>query len=151
MCDPVVKRKISRFLSIKVPLLRCDQGTNFIGAKRELHEAFSSVNEVKLREFLKAHSCDFEFKLNTPTASHMAGVWERMIRSTRSVLNVLLEQNGKQLDDESLRTFLYEVMSVLNSRPLTTDNLNDPTSMAPLTPNHLIMMKSNIVLPPPSR
>ena len=79
----------------------------------------------------------------------MAGVWGCMIRSTRSVLNVLLEQHGSQLDDESLRTLLCEVMSILNSRPLTTDNLNDPSSLEPLTPNHILMMKSNVVLPPP--
>ena len=41
-------------------------------------------------------------------------------------------------------------MSILNCRPLTTENLNDPSSIEPLTPNHIVMMKSNVVLPPPS-
>ena len=99
----------------------------FVGAKRELKESIESIDDQVVREFLQRHQCDFEFKFNVPTASHMAGVWERMIRSTRSVLNVLLEQHGSQLDDESLRTLLCEVMSILNSRPLTTDNLNDPS------------------------
>ena len=142
---------LRRFMSIRGPLriLRCDCGTNFVGAKRELKESIESIDDQVVREFLQRHQCDFEFKFNVPTASHMAGVWERMIRSTRSVLNVLLEQHGSQLDDESLRTLLCEVMSILNSRPLTTDNLNDPSSLEPLTPNHILMMKSNVVLPPP--
>ena len=36
---------------------------------------------------------------------------------------------------------------IVNSRPLTTDNLNDP-SIQPLSPNHLTM-KTRPVLPPP--
>lgn len=40
-------------------------------------------------------------------------------------------------------------MAIVNSRPLTVDGINDPKSLEPLTPNHLIMMKSRIALPPP--
>ncbi|XP_068704306.1 uncharacterized protein [Montipora foliosa] len=47
----------------------------------------------------------------------MGGVWERMIRSVRKILRALL---GEQLvSDESLRTMMTEVQSILNSRPLT--------------------------------
>ena len=44
---------------------------------------------------------------------------------------------------------MCEAAAVLNSRPLTVENLNDPLSLEPLTPNHLLTMKTNIVLPPP--
>ena len=64
-----------------------------------------------------------------------------MIRSIRSVLNVFLEQNGCQLDYDSMRTLSCEVKSMLNSRPLTTDNHNYPTSLEPLTPNHILMIE----------
>ena len=87
--------------------------------------------------------------MNVPSASHMGGVWERQIRSARSILLVLMEQSGTQLDDESLRTFLHETASVINLRPLTIDNLNDPMSLRPLTPNHILTMKSTVILPPP--
>lgn len=40
-------------------------------------------------------------------------------------------------------------MAIVNSRPLTVDNLNSPDSLEPLTPNHLIQMKSSTALPPP--
>ena len=36
----------------------------------------------------------------------------------------------------------------MNSRPLAVDNLNDETA-DPLTPNHLLTMKSKVLLPPP--
>ena len=77
------------------------------------------------------------------------GVWERQIRSVRNVLNALLDKNGTQLNDEALRTFLCEAEAIVNSRPLTVDNLNDPMSLSPLTPNHLLTLKTKIVLPPP--
>jgi hypothetical protein len=55
---------------------------------------------------------------------------------------------GHILDDERLRTLLSEAAKIVNSRPLSTANLNDPTSLNPLTPNHLLTMKTNVVLPP---
>ena len=44
---------------------------------------------------------------------------------------------------------MCEVTAIVNCRPLTVDNVNDPLSLEPLTPNHLLTMKSHIVLPPP--
>ena len=51
-------------------------------------------------------------------------------------------------NDESLRTLLVEGEAIVNSCPLTAGNLNDE-SMEALTPNHLLTMKSIVVLPPP--
>ena len=39
------------------------------------------INNEKVREFLLQNDCDFSFRMNAPSASHMGGVWERMIRS----------------------------------------------------------------------
>ena len=86
---------------------------------------------------------------NPPNASHFGGVFERMIRSTRNILDIPLEQHGSQLDDESLRKFMCEAAGIINTRPLTVDTLNDPLSLEPLTPNHLLMTKFRVVLPPP--
>ena len=91
----------------------------------------------------------FPFKMNVPAASHMGGVWERQIRSVRSVLSSLLQDNGEQLNDESLRTLMCEAEAIVNSRPLTVNQLADPDSPSPLTPNHLLTMKSRVVLSPP--
>jgi len=87
--------------------------------------------------------------MNVPSASHMGGVWERQIRSVRNVLSALLESNGSQLDDESLSTLLCEAEAIVNGRPLTVDALSDPDAPSPLTPNHLLTMKTKVVLPPP--
>ena len=61
----------------------------------------------------------------------------------------LLQNNGEQLDDESLRTLMCEAEAIVNSRPVTVNQLADPDSPRPLTPNHLLIMKSRVVLAPP--
>ena len=143
---------LRRFVCRRGPVrqLRSDQGTNFVGAKGELKDALSELDHEKITsEMLKNH-CDWVvFKMNVPSASHMGGSWERQIRTVRNVLSVMMASNGAQLDDESLTTFFCEAEAIVNSRPLTVDSINDPDSLSPLTPNHLLTMKSKIVLPPP--
>ena len=62
----------------------------------------------------------------------------RQIRTTRSILNSALNDYRGRLDMSSLCTFLYEIMATINSWPLTYQCLNDPKSLEPLTPNHLL-------------
>ena len=88
------------------------------------------------------------WKQNPPAASHMGGVWERQIRSVRSILSALMREYGHALDDESFRTLLTEVECIINSRPLTVPS-SEPGDLDPLTPSHLLTMKSKVVLPPP--
>ena len=129
--------------------LRSDQGTNFVGARNEFKEALSELDHSKISTEMLQQNCDyFSFKMNVPSASHMGGVWERQIRSVRNVLAALLSNNASQLDDESLHTFMCEAESIINSRPLSVDGLQDPDAPSPLTPKHLLTMKSKIVLPP---
>lgn len=125
--------------------IRCDQGSNFIGARHEFAEAMKEMDG----ENLKKIGC--EFVMNTPSASHKGGVWERQIRTVRNVLASVLDQAVKRLDSSSLRTFLYEVMAIVNSRPLTSEHLHNPSGPEPLTPNHILTMKSSIIPPPPGK
>ena len=121
-----------------------------MGARKELTQALAEMDHGKIKAKLLKEQCDwFPFKMNVPAASHMGGVWERQIRSVRSVLSFLLQDNGEQLNDESLRTLMCEAEAIVNSRPLTVNQLADPDSPSPLTPNHLLTMKSTVVLSPP--
>ena len=138
-----------RFIGRRGPIsqLRSDQGSNFIGTKNEF---FNCLDHERIRQELLKYNCDWiEFKMNVPHSSHMGGVWERQIRTVRNVLSVLLTEHGKQLDDESLRTFMIEAEAIVNGRPLTVDTLNNSEIVEPLTPNMLLTMKSKVVLPPP--
>ena len=91
--------------------------------------------------------CQFSF--NPPGASHMGGVCERQIRTVRSVLNGLLTKADSDMTSAALRTLLYEVMAVVNSRLPSVESLESPLSPSPLTPNHILTGKSDSILPPP--
>ncbi|XP_067019485.1 uncharacterized protein [Acropora muricata] len=143
-----------RFVSRRGPVrqLRSDQGTNFIGAQRELTEALNEMDQEKVKSSLLRQQCDWiTFKMNVPSASHMGGVWERQIRTVQNVLSSLLRDNAKQLDDESLRTLMCEAEAIVNSCPLTVNQLADSDSPEPLSPSHLLTMKSKVLLSPPGQ
>ena len=145
---------LSRFLNRRGPVrqLRCDQGTNFVGAKNELKAALEELDQNRVQEYLVENGCDWiPFQMNVPHASHMGGTWERLIRTVRSALETLLLSAGTQLDDEAFRTFMTEAECIVNSRPLSTNDLNDPEAPEPLTPSHLLTLKAKVVLPPPGR
>ncbi|XP_064647469.1 uncharacterized protein LOC135500154 [Lineus longissimus] len=148
MSTDAMLNALRRFIAIRgnVSKIRCDHGTNFVGAQRELADALKEIDSEEIRRQL-ADQCDFQ--MNTPHSSHMGGVWERQIRSIRSVLTVTINQAQGRLDISSMRTLLYEAMAIVNSRPLATDTINDPTEPEPITPNHLLTMKSSVLLPPP--
>ena len=106
-----------RFVSRRglVRQLRSDQGSNFVGARRELAKALNEMDQQAIKAKLLEDSCDwFSFRMNTPAPSHMGGVWDRQIRSVRNVLSSLLEDNGRQLDDESLRNLLCEAEAIVS-------------------------------------
>ena len=131
----------------KVRQLCSDRGTNFVGAENELKKALLEVKEEKVKAFLAENGCDFVS--NVPSASHMGGVWEHQIRTIRSVLSAILKQENTRLDGSSLRTFFYKAMAIVNSRPLSVENQDDPCEPRPLTPNDLLTMKTGVTVPPP--
>ena len=81
----------------------------------------------------------------------VGGVWERQIRSCRSTLTSLLKNRSQSLNDESFRTVITEVETIVNSRPLTVEVLSDSNSLAPLTPIQLLTSKTKIVMAPPGK
>ena len=143
-----LRRFIARRGNIR--LIRCDNGTNFVGAKSELQRSLSEMDEHKISHFLQNTGTDcVTWKNNPPSGSYMGGVWERQIKSARVVLSSLLKQHGTSLNNESLITLLTEVESIVNSRPLTVETFSDIGIEAPLSPINLLTMKSSVVLSPP--
>ena len=133
-----------------VRMMRFDNGFNFAGASAELIKAFQEMDHNKIGRFLEENGGEWiVWRRNPPLASNMGGVWERQIRSARTILNSLLKTHGTQLKEESLETLLIEVEAIINSRPLTTEVINDVTSLVPLSPINLLTMKSEVVIPPP--
>ncbi|XP_041464567.1 uncharacterized protein LOC121415429 [Lytechinus variegatus] len=126
-----------------------DQGTAFIGARSELKLALQEMDQQQVQEYLLENGVEWiPFKLNVPHSSHMGGVWERQIHTVRRALDTVLAKAGSQLDDEAFRTFMTEAECIVNSRPLTINDLSDSKVPEPLCPLHLLMMKPKVILPP---
>ena len=85
------------------------------------------MDHTKIASHLSVNNCDWiEWNRNVPTASHMGGVWERQIRTVRGVLSSILRSHTRLLDNESFCTLMAEVEAIVNSRPLTLEDVNDP-------------------------
>ena len=74
-----------------------------------------------------------QWVFNPPAAPHMGGVWERLMRSCKKALDVVLW--NQVLTDEVLLTAFAEVEWLVNSRPLTEVS-SDVDDLEALTPNH---------------
>ena len=121
-----------------------DNGTNFVGGEAELRRSMNEISEKYVHAY--ATQRDITWHFNPPAASHMGGVWERMIGVIRRVLQATLPRSVR-LTDEILQTVLCEVECIVNGRPLTKLS-DDPSDLTPLTPNHLLLMRSCPNLPP---
>ena len=115
-----------------------DNGTNFKGAENILRKELSRLNQSEVDEYFK--QTDIKWNFNPPAASHMSCAWERMIRSVRRILDILLKP--QVVTDNVLHTLLLEVESILNARPLCSINL-DPYSSKSLTPNHWLLLRQS--------
>ncbi|XP_068149446.1 uncharacterized protein [Drosophila tropicalis] len=83
---------------------------------------------------------EISWYFNPPSAPHMGGAWERLVRSVKTVLYRITP--NQKFSDESLLTAMAEVEMTVNSRPLTYVSLDDEDQEA-LTPNHLLLGSSN--------
>ncbi|XP_061170249.1 uncharacterized protein LOC133179528 [Saccostrea echinata] len=120
---------LRRFITLRGPvkLFRSDRGTNFIGAVEDLDVNAINVEDNMMKTYLKENRATWLFN-----ASHMGGVWGRVIGSARRILDsMLLQDRGKELAHEVLVTFMAEVCAILNSRPIALDTPSSPMVLSP--------------------
>ena len=136
---------LERFVSRRgrPSIIRSDNGTNFVGGQRELKGLLNEWNQSKIEDHLLRKEIQWCF--NPPAASHMGGVWERQIRTVRSILTNLVGQ--QTLSDEKLTTLFCIVEAIVNGRPITKLS-DDPKDLKPLTPNDILLLRSDNVLTP---
>ena len=80
-----------------------------------------------------------------PEASHMSGVWERLVRTVKKSLKAIL---GKEpMNEEVLSTVFTEAERIANTRPLTL-NSSFPGESEPLTPSHFLNLRPSTNISP---
>ncbi|XP_067623897.1 uncharacterized protein [Eurosta solidaginis] len=114
-----------------------DNGTNFVGAERELSRMLQTWQNSDLFDQLSMRQTEWHFI--TPSAPHQGGLWEAAVKAAKHHLRRVM--GARLLTIEAVQTLLAEIGAVLNSRPLCAQSA-DPQDLAPLTPGHLLIGES---------
>ncbi|XP_059084400.1 uncharacterized protein LOC131881532 [Tigriopus californicus] len=129
----------------QVWLIRSDNGTNFVGAERELKKVLEDLDHKVVSKELGIKNIKWIF--NPPLAFDFGRAWEQEIRRVRGILSGILCEQPRSLSDKSLNTLLCEVEAIMNSRSLTPSS-DDPSDLEAITPNHLILQNAVATFPP---
>ncbi|XP_075150623.1 uncharacterized protein LOC142224721 [Haematobia irritans] len=114
-----------------------DNGTNFVGASRELERNFRDVmrgsSDVVSSKF--AHQ-GLSWRFIPAGAPHMGGLWEAGVKSFK--LHFRRQIGNVRFTFEEFSTVLARIEACLNSRPLCPQSDN-PQELDALTPGHFLI------------
>ena len=110
-----------------------DNGTNFVGAQKELLACVESWNTLAPAVFVQK---GIKWEFNPSSAPHHGGSWERLVRSVKRFLYDIL--GNRRVTEENLRITMCLVEQSLNASPITAVSSNPPDLEA-LTPDHFIL------------
>lgn len=111
-----------------------DNGTNFVGANKELQKAYKIWQAEKIQHWV--HQLGTEWHFITPSAPHEGGIWEAAVKSMKHHLRRIIGPQKYSL--LGITTLLASVEACLNSRPLCALS-DDPEDREALTPGHFII------------
>ncbi|XP_059056086.1 uncharacterized protein LOC131849964 [Achroia grisella] len=122
-----------------------DNGTNFVGASKELRVLFKAEKSSILDEVAQClANTGTEWHFIPPRAPNFGGIWEAGVKSTKYHLKRVLD--GTTLTYEELSTLLAQVEACLNSRPMYRLPTSQEDSL-PLTPGHFLIGEPLITVP----
>ncbi|XP_055584730.1 uncharacterized protein LOC129737593 [Uranotaenia lowii] len=107
-----------------------DNGTNFKAASKELEFQIKCIDTACANVFTNART---RWSFNPPSAPHMGGVWERLVRSAKETMKALTTET--RMNDEVLLTVIAESEEIINARPLVYVP-QDSANAEAITPNH---------------
>jgi transposase InsO family protein len=118
-----------------------DNGTQLVGAERELAKMIQGWDVKKLKEY--AADKGMEWKFISPNAPHQNGCAESLVKSCKLALKQAM---GDLLTPFELHTVLLEVANLVNQRPIGRLT-NDPDDGTYLCPNDLLLGRASSHVP----
>jgi hypothetical protein len=104
-----------------------DNGTNFVAAKKFIEPAWTFKNSSNVAQLIRDNKIKWNFI--TEKSPWKGGLWERLIGLVK--INLRHAIGRRILNIDEFHTFVSEVESIVNSRPITpVDNEFDPNSTA---------------------
>ncbi|XP_028419078.1 uncharacterized protein LOC114544721 [Dendronephthya gigantea] len=134
---------LRRFFSIRgqPAVIMSDNGTQFVGAERELREMIAGWSKEQLQEFCAEKG--MEWKFITPNAPHHNGCAEAMVKNCKRALKKAI--GDQTLTPFELCTYLLESAN-LDQRPIGRAP-NDPDDGSYLCPNDILLGRATSVVP----
>lgn len=129
--------------------MHSDNGSNFRGAKHELHELYELLKSQATFDSVSAfcQPREISWSFIPPEAPNFGGIWEAAVKSTKFHLKRTLKD--AQLTFEEYATYLTQVEGILNSRPLYAISSN-PNDSDVLTPGHILIGRPLTAVPEPN-
>ncbi len=126
-----------------------DNGTNFVGAARELKDLYSFLREQKTQGTISDYCTTqgINWKLIPESTPHFGGLWEAAVKSFKKHLKKIVA--NVRLSYEELSTVLTQIEACLNSRPLTPMPESD-NGIEVLMPGHFLVGSPLEAIPDPS-
>ena len=131
-------------------MLHCiysDNGTNFVGAQRELAELYAflqkQATEKVVADWTSVRGIEWQF--SPSRAPHFGGLWEAAVRCMKTILRKVV--GSYTLTYEELETVLVQAEATLNSRPLVTPDCQEADGTMPLTPGYFLVGRPLLALP----
>lgn len=91
-----------------------DNGTNFVGANKELNKALLSWQDENVQHFVHLKGSEWHFI--TPSAPHEGGIWEAAVRQMKHHLKRVM--GVQKYSFQGISALLAGVEACMNSRPL---------------------------------
>lgn len=123
-----------------------DNGTNFVGANNQLKEMYALFNSEQHKDRINHFSTErrIQWHFIPPFAPHFGGLWEATVKLFKHHFKRVI--GDSLFTFEELTTFITEVESILNSRPITSLT-SDPNDSLALSPAHYLIGKPLTTLP----
>ena len=116
-----------------------DNGTNFVGARHELHDLYLFLSQESTEAAIK--DCLMSKRITwhhiPQRAPHFGGIWEAVVKSTKHHLRRTV--GGVNLYYEEMATITCQIAACLNSRPYLSQDCHDADGELPLTPGHFMI------------
>ena len=135
---------LRRFFAVRgLPaLMISDNGSQMVGAERELQAMVKGLDTDRLKEFCADKGMKWQFA--TPAAPHQNGCAEALVKSCKLTLKKAI--GDQVLTPFELHTCLLEVANLVNQRPIGRIP-NDPDDGSYLCPNDILLGRASSQVP----
>ena len=119
-----------------------DNGSQFVGAEKELRQMVGDTNEEEVKEFCGEKG--MQWKFTTPGAPHQNGFAEALVKICKTALTK--DVGSQVLTLTELYTILLEVANLVNQRPIGRIP-NDPDDGSNKCPNDTLRGRASSEIP----